>query len=68
MIVNIGELITKRRDRRRRKKIDTIDNQSSSASIEEAKAKVQAIIDSGAMKRKKIKRHKKDNRWADNVW
>lgn len=53
MIVNIGELITKRRDTRRRKKIDTINNQPSSASIEEAKARVQAIIDSGAVIRKK---------------
>lgn len=57
MIVNIGELITKRRDRRRRKKIDTIDNQPSS-SIEEAKAKVQAIIDSGAVIRKKKDRER----------
>lgn len=53
MIVNIGELISKRRnDRRSRKKIDIIDNSPSSASIEEAKAKVQAIIERGKKKRR----------------
>ena len=54
MIVNIGELITKRRDgrKRRRHNIDIIDNQPSAISIEEAKAKVQAIIDAGKTKRK----------------
>lgn len=53
MIVNIGELINKRRNsnRRSRKKIDVIDNRPSSASIEEAKAKVQEIIERGKKKR-----------------
>lgn len=57
MILNIGELINNRRSNR---KIDVISNNS--ASIEDAKAKVQAIIDSGAKKRKKLKkkRRKKD--------
>lgn len=53
MIVNIVELINKRRNNRRsRNRIDTIDTHKSS-SIAEAKAKVQAILDSGSEKRKK---------------
>lgn len=54
MIVNIGELISKRKNNRRsRKRIDIIDNGPSSSSIEEAKAKVQAIIEQGKKKRRK---------------
>ncbi len=55
MIINIGELINKRRDNRRyrRRKIDIIDNTPSASSIEEAKAKVQAIIEAGKKKRDK---------------
>ena len=59
MILNIRELIDSQHNKgfvRRGKKIDDISNNSSS--LEEAKAKVQSIIDSGAMKRKKVKRHK----------
>lgn len=53
MIINIGELINKRRNgnRRSRKKIDIIDNRPSSLTIEEAKAKVQEIIERGKKKR-----------------
>lgn len=53
MIINIGELINKRGNgnRRSRKKIDVIDNRPTSASIEEAKAKVQEIIERGKKKR-----------------
>ena len=57
MILNIRELVGNHRSS---KKIDVISN--SSANIEDAKAKVKAIIDSGAMKRKKIRRRKKRNK------
>lgn len=57
MILNIRELVNNRRNS---KKIDVISN--SSTNIEDAKAKVQAIIDSGVMKRKKIHRRKKHDK------
>ena len=57
MILNIRELVGNHRSS---KKIDVISN--SSTNIENAKAKVQDIIDSGAMKRKKIRRRKKRNK------
>ena len=57
MILHIRELVGNHRSS---KKIDVISN--SSTNIENAKAKVQAIIDSGAMKRKKIRRRKKRNK------
>jgi len=56
MIENIGELITRYRTSKKKIPIDTISN---SKSVEEAKAKVQAIIDSGALKRKKVHRRRK---------
>lgn len=61
MILNIGELITKRRENRAKKrKIDIIDNQPPSTSIEEAKAKVQAIIESGEVIRRRKRRKKQE--------
>lgn len=55
MIVNIGELIDKRRNNRRshRKKINIIGNTPTASTIEEAKAKVLAIIEQGKKKKKK---------------
>ena len=52
MIENISALITKRYG----KKIAIDDISNNTPSIEEAKARVQKILDSGIMKRKKIKK------------
>ena len=63
MILNIRELIDGQHNKgfvRRGKKINDISNDSST--LEEAKAKVQSIIESGAMKRKKVKRRKSKSR------
>ena len=63
MILNIRELIDCQHNKgfvRRGKKINDISNDSST--LEEAKAKVQSIIESGAMKRKKVKRRKSKSR------
>lgn len=57
MIENLATLINKYYGKQ--KTIDTISNHSTS--IDEAKARVQKIIDSGAMKRKRIKKRKKDD-------
>ncbi len=61
-MINFGDFIKSQRGnvgypRHKKMRIDDISNNSKS--IEEAKAKVQAILDSGAMKRKKIKKRKK---------
>lgn len=61
-MINFGDFIKSQRGnvgypRRKKMYIDDISNNSTS--IEEAKAKVQAVLDSGAMKRKKIKTRKK---------
>ena len=61
-MINFGDFIKSQRGNvgySRHKKIYIDDISNNSTSIEEAKAKVQAIIDSGAMKRKKIKKRKK---------
>ena len=63
MILNIRELIDGQHNKgfvSRGKKINDISNDSST--LEEAKAKVQSIIESGAMKRKKVKRRKSKSR------
>lgn len=59
MIENIGELINNRRKKRSGKhdKIAIIGNYP--ADIEKAKAKVQKIIESGELKRRKVKKRKK---------
>lgn len=60
MIINLEELIKSQHNKGfvgRGKKINDISNRATS--IEEAKAKVQKILDSGATKRKKIKKRKK---------
>lgn len=61
-MINFGDFIKSQRGnvgypRHKKMRVDDISNNSTS--IEEAKAKVQAILDSGAMKRKKIKKRKK---------
>lgn len=59
MILNIRELIDSQHNKgyvHRSKKNNDISNNHSS--LEEAKAKVQSIIDSGVMKHKKVKRRK----------
>ena len=57
-MINFGDFIKSQRGNvgfpRRKKKINEIDWNSSS--IEDAKAKVQSIIDAGAKKRKKNKK------------
>lgn len=61
-MINFGDFIKSQRGNvgyPRHKKIYIDDISNSSTSIEEAKAKVQAILDSGTMKRKKIKKIKK---------
>lgn len=61
-MIDFGDFIKSQRgnvDYRRRKKIRIDDISNRPTTIEEAKAKVQAILDSGAMKRKKIKKRKK---------
>lgn len=57
MIENLATLINKHYGNK--KSIDTISNHSKS--VEEVKARVQKIIDSGVMKRKRIKKRKKDD-------
>ena len=53
MIIGLGELISKRYNKRRRNKIEIVDNRPSASSIEEAKAKVHEIIQNGKNKRMK---------------
>lgn len=61
-MINFGDFIKSQRGNvgyPRHKKMYVDDISNSSTSIEEAKAKVQAVLDSEAMKRKRIKTCKK---------